>query len=545
MKRTTSKKNVLLRVLSVMLCMALLCCVFSACQSQKDTPSDSSKPSESSPASSDTAGSSVADASNIEESGAPEETREIVVMMFCATDPTDKQMVLDEVNKLLEEKIHVTIKDLILVNSANYKNQLTLMLSGKERIDAYFESYAGRSDYFGHVRDGLIMPMDELLPEYGQGIIDELGMEVIEGAAVNGSIYGVPGVHEWAAVPAIQMRKDLVDKYSIDLDSIKTPKDFEEVLKTIKDNEPEVYPMFISDTNARNSSLMMWLGGDVSNVDHFADQYGVLLDATSASLELENIFATDAYRKACETLHDWYEKGYIYPDVLTASDQRQALFQAGRLFCMNSSYKPGMENQLSGQFGYEMVSFFPEGAVPLKISSIQYSNFWSIPYYSEEPEAAMKFINELYTNKDLYALLTSGIEGVHYVKNDDGTVSYAEGLTATTTGYPMASLSWAWGNQYLAPVWEGDDPDLYTQLKDFNDSAVQSSANGFVFNTAPVAAEVSALANVITEYQASLETGVADPEVVLPEFLQKLEAAGLEDVIAEKQKQLTDWGAQR
>ena len=51
--------------------------------------------------------------------------------------------------------------------------------------------------------------------------------------------------------------------------------------------------------------------------------------------------------------------------------------------------------------------------------------------------------------------------------------------------------------------------------------------------------------NVFDEFRPSLEYGVADPETVLPEFLEKLEKAGLSDVIKEKQAQFDAWrGAQ-
>ena len=42
-------------------------------------------------------------------------------------------------------------------------------------------------------------------------------------------------------------------------------------------------------------------------------------------------------------------------------------------------------------------------------------------------------------------------------------------------------------------------------------------------------------------YLASLECGIVDPEEKIPEFLDALEAAGIDEVIAENQAQLDAW----
>lgn len=43
----------------------------------------------------------------------------------------------------------------------------------------------------------------------------------------------------------------------------------------------------------------------------------------------------------------------------------------------------------------------------------------------------------------------------------------------------------------------------------------------------------------------SLETGAVDPETVLPEFIESLKAANVDDVIADKQQQLDAWKASK
>ncbi|MNP84439.1 hypothetical protein D3C76_1837450 [compost metagenome] len=49
------------------------------------------------------------------------------------------------------------------------------------------------------------------------------------------------------------------------------------------------------------------------------------------------------------------------------------------------------------------------------------------------------------------------------------------------------------------------------------------------------------MGNVIAQYYLPLETGSVDPEEILPQFIAKLKTAGIDKVIAEKQKQLDEW----
>jgi len=50
--------------------------------------------------------------------------------------------------------------------------------------------------------------------------------------------------------------------------------------------------------------------------------------------------------------------------------------------------------------------------------------------------------------------------------------------------------------------------------------------------------EMAACKAVMDEYDISLDTGSVDPDTVLSKYADKLKKAGLDKIIAEKQKQL-------
>jgi len=50
---------------------------------------------------------------------------------------------------------------------------------------------------------------------------------------------------------------------------------------------------------------------------------------------------------------------------------------------------------------------------------------------------------------------------------------------------------------------------------------------------------------VVKQYSVSLNSGSADPEVYIPQFLDALEQAGIDELIAAKQEQFDAWLAGR
>ena len=47
-------------------------------------------------------------------------------------------------------------------------------------------------------------------------------------------------------------------------------------------------------------------------------------------------------------------------------------------------------------------------------------------------------------------------------------------------------MGWMMPNQFLTHVWEGNDPELWTEMKEFNTNAKVSKASGFSFDSTNV-----------------------------------------------------------
>ncbi|MFD0696156.1 ABC transporter substrate-binding protein [Paenibacillus sp. GCM10027628] len=459
-----------------------------------------------------------------------------MVMVFpIGVVPKDLPEVQDTMNAYLKKKINATI-ELRPIDQSVWLDKTNLMFLSNEQFDLMFTSswlYLGQE-----VAKQQIIPLDDLLGRYGHDITNILDPTYSENGRVKGSIYGVMTNKEFASTKGIVMRKDLVDKYNIDLSTVHELEDFEPIWKKIKDNEPGMVPLQVK---YDRSPLTVLNGYGKFDMLDSSGGPGVI-DRESKELKVINLYETQTYLKYAKTMHSWYKSGYINKDGSTTRQDEFEAVKAGKAFAYAQSIKPGFDTQESRNTGFPMVTV--ELTKPYTTTGDVTSAMFAIPRTSRDPERAMMFLNLLYTDKYLLNLLDWGIEGKHYVKKADNLIDYPPGETAKTIGYNL-NLPWMFGNQLNSYIWPSDDPNLWEKYRIFNQSADKSLALGFVFNPDMVKNEVIACGNVLLQYAGALNSGEYDPEQILPALLQALKGAGAEKVIEEKQRQLDAWAAER
>jgi putative aldouronate transport system substrate-binding protein len=168
------------------------------------------------------------------------------------------------------------------------------------------------------------------------------------------------------------------------------------------------------------------------------------------------------------------------------------------------------------------------------------ANQWFIAHNSIQPAKAMQVLNEMYINSELEDTFVNGLEGEHFIYDKaNGVIDYPEGVDASNTTY--SSVAWAWLNELITTPWASDGKNIWTETVAFNKSARNSLAKGFMWDNFNVLNEIAACNNVKAKYQMALECGMLDPDEALPKYLQELKDAGVDAIIAEKQKQLDAW----
>ena len=239
-------------------------------------------------------------------------------------------------------------------------------------------------------------------------------------------------------------------------------------------------------------------------------------------------------------MYQWNQEGLIMPDATTTTENN---LLSGNGFAMIENWKPGKELENYKANGKEVV--FMKIIKPFKYTSNSNGNSFVIPYSSKHPEKAMELWNLMYTDPEVSNLFINGIEGKHWVYTDDSKtmITTPEGVDPNASGY--SSADWAWPNQQITPIWKGGDPELWSKLREFNESGHPSPAMGFSWDSTSVINEVTACSNVKATYDTALRWGTMDPDENLPKFLEELEAAGINDIISAKQAALDEFLANK
>jgi len=451
-----------------------------------------------------------------------------VAFPLVSTSQQDLQLVEDEINKISEEKIKVRVK-FLPINAGEWAQRMNLIFSGGETLDLTFVSGLM---YSNMVAKGQLIELDELLNTHGEGIKQAFDEKYLNATKINGKIYSVPTVRDLAGSYGLTMRKDLVDKYNIDIEAIQTLDDVENLFKTIKASEPHMVPLVPGGVGQSFRENYVF-------VDPLGDYMGVLPNYDN-NLKVVNLYEMPEYKEFIDRIRKWYLEGYILPDAATNKTTTFELIKSGKAFSYMALQKPGFAAQESKVSGTQLIT--KELIPPVATTSNVTNAMWGIPVNSKHHEKAMQFLNLMYTDTAIVNLFDWGIEGKHYVKEKgeaDHIISYPAGQDATTIGYNM--LGWMFGNQFLSYVMKNDDPDIWKKTAEFNNDSKPSKALGFVFDASAVKTEVAAVSNVVTQYKLPLETGSVDPDKLLPEFISKLKSAGMDKIIAEKQKQLDEW----
>lgn len=451
-----------------------------------------------------------------------------VTLYYPGTPQKDVALVEAEINKKMEPKIGATLK-INAIDWGQWDNKLNLMISSGEKSDIIFT--AAWQNYTVNVAKGAFLPLNDLLEEHGQDIKKNLDPAFLEGSQVDGVNYGVPTNKELAATRGVLVRQDLADKYKLDLAAVKTWADLEPLLKTIKENEPGITPFYMSNTNGN---------GLLENLDwDYLGDASVpgVISKTAGSTTVLNEVETAEFKEAAELARKWYQAGYINSDAATSNVFPKDQAKAGKAFMWTDGMKPGKDKEEEGYVGFPLTQI--EMTQPTITTGDASGAMLAISRSSEQPEKAMQVINLLHSDKEINNLLNFGIEGQHYVKKDgaDNIITLPDGVDANSRTYNPGA-QWQLGNQFLNFLWDNEDPQKWEKFKEFNAKGVKSPALGFTFNSQSVKNEIAAVNNVNKQFKPGMTSGAVDPNEMIPKYLEKLKAAGIDKIIAAKQEQL-------
>jgi putative aldouronate transport system substrate-binding protein len=325
----------------------------------------------------------------------------------------------------------------------------------------------------------------------------------------------------------------------VDLDYFKTQKgmeipktmtfnDIEPYLAAYKADYPDQYPLILAKGGITSwANFVDWVSEDAQ----IALSYGDI--GTDKENTVRLCYEMPEFVDRIKTIRSWYEKGYINPDAAVIDSIGRAaagVIQSGQAFYGADSIYSNARQKATAIVRYDgpfLSTYSLRGALT------------AISAASKHPKEALKLIEFANTNKEYRNMMRYGIEGVHYNKNADGTVSKTQqGVTNYSPwAYTQASYSLSAVEASAFPAVPAD-PNMWQVIWDGYKDATVSSSLGFTFDYTKVANEVNAAKAIKEMYWAEMITGTSDPEVIIPQIIKELEDAGIRNVITEAQKQL-------
>ena len=545
------KKRTICLLLAMIMVLSI---VLAGCSKTAETPAADETPATTEPAET---------TDNTETPEAPEETAEpaleqktIQLMITGAGKQANSDKVWAAFNEQLQQYVPNTTVEFIDVPFEEYSEKFSQVLASGEGVDLAWTGWLINKPQ--NIADGNLMPLDDLLAEYGQGIVDILGENVVEihRNAADGKLYYLPSwqglcgerrgwlvvteIAELAGDTWIEDTEAALNKWRNNYSGIE---DFQAVLDQATKYlaaAKEAGKLGAGINTGRAFGWSMYNG-----MYSFLGVGGAEIGITycDGTFTVKDGVAGEHYKLYAQTMADWYKEGYIRSDImsvdtstlttpkngeitdttyvfscdpyLTEADQEAAIADAG----MDMTYLPIEENAyliLGGDTSY------------------------AIPYCADEPERAMMVLNAIYSQPDLYNTLIYGIEGEDYTKNADGTITTSYVGASPTADDSYGIQRWIIGSCKNALINNGTDPNYYADLEALEETARVNPFLNFTFDRTNVEGICASILNVYYEYGPQIDNGVAGDnwEELYNNYMAARKDAGIEELVTEFQNQL-------
>lgn len=469
---------------------------------------------------------------------------------FGQTEMTDCSLVNEAVNEYLQEKLNTTVNLHYWGLAEDWEKMVTMISSGQDVGIIGFGSQT-KLDYVVQSQRGAYYPIEDLLDTHAPETKALFSDEIWECMTINDHIYGIPSLKDNGYYISLVYNDTLAQELGINMDEVqyRNWRDLEELGLEVKEKRdaahPEwadypvfwtnnlVYPYNFAFETFLNDSYLA-----VCDIDEFDQIAGV------DSSQVVNFYATDEFREYCIQRQRMVDEGLYAYDYTDRTDWQYT----GAIFGWVGWGYTYMEEHMYGE----------NFVTKMKMSEnlwTETNNYFSagtaISANCANPERAMMVLNLINTDPDFATMMRFGIEGTHYVVDEEGNMSF-EG---TRNEDPTNRSYYYW---YMAPIGNllitrapeqlvGPDSIMLTNMQKYNEEAVLPAHFGFVFDTAPVINEIAACTNVIAEYQTDLANGqlnsADEVNQAVDEFVEKLNANGAEKIVAEVQSQIDAWQA--
>ena len=546
------KKRTICLLLAMIMVLSI---VLAGCSKTAETPAADETPATTEPAET---------TDNTETPEAPEETAEpaleqktIQLMITGAGKQANSDKVWAAFNEQLQQYVPNTTVEFIDVPFEEYSEKFSQVLASGEGVDLAWTGWLINKPQ--NIADGNLMPLDDLLAEYGQGIVDILGENVVEihRNADDGKLYYLPS---WQGLVG-DRRGWLVVTEIAELAGDTWIEDTEAALNKWRNNYSEGTEAFQAVLDQATKYLAaakeagkLGAGINTGRVFGWSMYNGTRSNPGVGGSEIgipfeDNTFtvidgvASEHYKLYAKTMADWYKEGYIRSDIMSVDTSTLTMPKNGEItdttyvFSCDPYLTEADQDAATADAGMDMTYLPVEENASLILGG---DTSYAIPYCADEPERAMMVLNAIYSQPDLYNTLIYGIEGEDYTKNADGTITTSYVGASPTADDSYGIQRWIIGSCKNALINNGTDPNYYADLEALEETARVNPFLNFTFDRTNVEGICASILNVYYEYGAQIDNGVAGDnwEELYNNYMAARKDAGIEELVTEFQNQL-------
>jgi len=357
-----------------------------------------------------------------------------VTWVVIGTEAADNEDVFAKFNEMLKKKTGLTL-NFEYIDQAQYD----LKFSAGDSFDLVLcPDWLG---YWQNASKGAFMELTEKDFQEYTPYIWEHGKEQLNAAMFEGKYYGIPGIQKVTPNRTLVVRGDLMDKLGIE--TLDTIDDIDAYLMGVADLNKKGETNIVPYNSPGNNPWMifsMWASdwgwaapGSLSYGGHY--YYSIFDQKQQIFLAVDK----PEVKEYSEVVKKWYDNGVFSKSILSNTTTAEEAYKNGKsAFAWTASPSSAnlIYNDLKKIEGadkwdtrfYTMYSRFQKTYNYLSQAA-------AVSATSKNKENALKLLNTLYEDEELYLLLYHGIEGKHYSVDENGEyIPLSENYSGPNTG---------------------------------------------------------------------------------------------------------------
>ncbi|MCU1528087.1 MAG: hypothetical protein JWP75_1850 [Frondihabitans sp.] len=452
--------------------------------------------------------------------------------------------VLQKVNAKLQKDLGFTFQP-TFVNWSNYVSQNLLKFTAGGSFDTTDEALWMNMAQLQ--ADGALaeIPSFSKYPNLAKTVPDTL----VKANQWSGKLWGVPQVNSAGRLVHFVVRQDLADKYGVS--DIVNFDDLEKFLYAAKQKGGGIAPFVANSTLTFEMAVPNPNGlfnraswEDPSTIGQVFNGSGLyfLLDknaSTTGSSKPIPFWEDEGTIAAFRTIRKYYQDGIINANALNLdSTSAHGEFTAGGAAATDcqtdgttsSTFLPGLLKAVKGAQIADILPF-PNGLTSVKPNqTFQAQNNVVINKNGGNVERAMQ-LQDWVSIKENHDLLEYGIEGTDWKAVGDNKYEQLSQYT-----FPGYALSWRSDLELRTSVMTASEEKEFDWAQDFSNFTTDPFAS-FIPDSTPVKQPITQMSSAITQYANPLYYGAVDVDQGLSKLKQAADAAGLDKLQAEMEKQ--------